>query len=287
MLPRSWRGSQAGADLERLCRLHGDLHRCDNDLYLRPSAHPTRAAAQSPAHAGCEARPGVQHRGQLQHQHQLAELWRRKHHELPLSDGGIGVPQFRLAGHRDCNRGGAGARDRALVEHNRRQFLARPHPPDPLPVHSRGADLLGVYDVSGHSPEFPALHRSQDCRRRNPDHRARPHGVTDGYQDAGHEWWWLLERERGPSLREPDAAVQLRSDRSLHRDLQRADLLPRPHGEESAPRLGSVGEHVWHADGWHFGLLVGRSARQPAFARPWCGSVLRQHGGQRSSFWHR
>jgi potassium-transporting ATPase potassium-binding subunit len=45
------------------------------------------------------ARPGVQHRRQLHHQHQLAELQRRIHHVLSLADGGAGDSQFRLGGH--------------------------------------------------------------------------------------------------------------------------------------------------------------------------------------------
>ncbi len=52
------------------------------------------------------SRSGVQHGGILHHQHQLAELWRRDHHELSHADGGPRISQFRFrrGGHSAGNR---------------------------------------------------------------------------------------------------------------------------------------------------------------------------------------
>ena len=43
--------------------------------------------------------------------------------------------------------------------------------------------------------------------------RARPGRVPGSHQDAGHEWRRLLQRQFGASVREPERAHQLRSDR--------------------------------------------------------------------------
>ena len=49
---------------------------------------------------GRRARPGVQHRGQLHHQHQLAELRRRDHDELSHADGRADDAQLHVGRHR-------------------------------------------------------------------------------------------------------------------------------------------------------------------------------------------
>ena len=72
------------------------------------------SAAQSGRAVGGAARPLVQHRGELCHQYQLAELWRRKHAELSHPDGGADHAEFRLGGyrHRACHRPGPRLRAR-------------------------------------------------------------------------------------------------------------------------------------------------------------------------------
>ena len=50
-----------------------------------------------------------------------------------------------------------------------------------------------------------------------------------------------VERQRGASVRESDAALEFLPDAVDFRDRQRADLLPRPHGEEPEARLDGLG----------------------------------------------
>ena len=57
--------------------------------------------------------PGAQHRGQLRHQHQLAELRRRGDHELPRPDGRADGAELPLGRDRHRPRGGADPRLRA------------------------------------------------------------------------------------------------------------------------------------------------------------------------------
>ena len=71
--------------------------------------------------------PGLQHGGQLHHQHQLAVLHARNHHELLHPDGRAGHPQFLLGGrgHRGGHR--VGARLRAPLGEDARQLLGGFH----------------------------------------------------------------------------------------------------------------------------------------------------------------
>ena len=69
--------------------------------------------------------PGVQYRGFLHHQYQLAGLFGRDHHELLHPDGGAGLSQLRFCGGRhragDCLH----SRHRAPADADHRQFLGR------------------------------------------------------------------------------------------------------------------------------------------------------------------
>ena len=74
----------------------------------------------------------LEHRRQLCHQHQLAGLRRRDHHELPDPDAGADHPELRLGrhrhGHRDCH----DPRPCPPYRQNHRQLLGGPDPHGPL-----------------------------------------------------------------------------------------------------------------------------------------------------------
>ena len=53
---------------------------------------------------------------------------------------------------------------------------------------------------------------TEPAQTRDPDPGHGPGRLAGGHQDAGHQRWRLLQRQLGASLREPDAAVQLRAD---------------------------------------------------------------------------
>ena len=89
---------------------------------------PAMAAAQSADHGRGLAGLGVQHRGQLHHQHQLAGLRRRGHDELPDPDAGARGAEFRLGGDRHGGAGRADSRLRPQGSERHRQLLDRPRP---------------------------------------------------------------------------------------------------------------------------------------------------------------
>jgi len=73
-------------------------------VHLCPAASATSAAAQSARIRSAQRGPRLQHRGELHHQHQLAKLRRGIHPVVPLPDGRLGLPQFRVRRDRHCHR---------------------------------------------------------------------------------------------------------------------------------------------------------------------------------------
>ena len=69
----------------------------------------------------------LQHGGQLHHQHQLAELRRRKHAELPDANGRPDDAELRVGSHRHRAGHRAHPRLRARIGKDDRQFLGRSH----------------------------------------------------------------------------------------------------------------------------------------------------------------
>ena len=93
---------------------------------------------------------GVQHRGHLHHQHELAGLRRRDHDELPHPDAGADGPELRLGGDaawRSWSRSSAGLTRRCARDD--RQLLGRPdalhavHPAAAVARPRAGAGLAG------------------------------------------------------------------------------------------------------------------------------------------------
>ena len=95
-LPGWRRRPRAGAALDRLRPLAARLQPGLGAGPLRAAPAPGPPAAQPRQHGGGAAGAVVQHRGQLPHQHQLAELLGRVDDVAPHPDGGPGVPQLRV-----------------------------------------------------------------------------------------------------------------------------------------------------------------------------------------------
>ena len=109
--------------LDGVCVRHAAVQR-----RLHAGAVPDRAHAADPALESAEvrgggSRSGFQHGGFVHHQHQLAELWRRSHHELSHADGRPGVSQLRFGGGRHRAGDRVHSRHCAPGERNHRQFL--------------------------------------------------------------------------------------------------------------------------------------------------------------------
>ncbi len=112
-LPRAARGSGEGARLEAIRLRDAAVQPGELPVHLRHSAAAGYSAAQSAKTRRAVAASRVQHRRQLHHEHELAELRRRIHDVVFLADGRAGHPQLFLRRRRHRHRGGARARHRA------------------------------------------------------------------------------------------------------------------------------------------------------------------------------
>ena len=163
--------------------------------HLRPDAAAGAAAVQSGGTIRGRRGSVLQHRDLLHHQHQLAELRRRKHAVLSGADAGPDAPEFPVGGDRHRAGGGADPRLLALLDAHHRQFLGRC---DALHALCAAADLRRLHAVpglAGHAADARRLCRGHDAGRRQADHRGRPRRLAGRDQDAGHQWRRLLQRQ--------------------------------------------------------------------------------------------
>ena len=158
-------------------------------------------AVQSGRPIGRGARPLLQHGGELHHQHQLAELRRRKHDVLPRADARPDAPELPVGGHRHRARGRADPRLRAGIGADRRQFLGRYHPLHALHPAADLRRLRAVPGLAGHAADARPVCRRDHARRRQADHRGRPGRLAGRDQDARHQWRRLLQRQCRASVR--------------------------------------------------------------------------------------
>ncbi len=170
-------------------------------------------AAQPRRHVGGAARPLVQHGGELHHQHQLAELRRRKHDVLSDADAGPDAAELRRR-RRPASRWRwrSSAASRARRRRPIGNFwvdLTRCTLYVLLPICIVYALFLvwqGMPQTLGAYVEATTLEGAKQT------HRGGPGGVAGRHQDARHQWRRLLQRQRRASVREPDALSQLRAD---------------------------------------------------------------------------
>ena len=132
------------------------------------------------------------------------------HHELPRPDGRPDGAELPVRRDRHRAGGGAGPRLRPRCGRHDRQFLGRSHP---LHALRAAADLASSWRCSwsGRACRRTSTPmRRHDARRRPAGDRAGAGRLAGGDQDARHQRRRLLQRQLGASLREPDAARQLR-----------------------------------------------------------------------------
>ena len=106
-----------------------------------------------------------------------------------------------------------------------------------LPLSFLGALILvsqGVIQTFSGSVGVDTLHG--DGRR--SDARARPDRVPGCDQAARHQRRWLLQRQLGVSVREPDRVLELRRDAVHPPDPRRAGVHVRQHGAQPRARPG-------------------------------------------------
>ncbi len=138
------RGSRARDEVDGICHQHASVQR---SLHAGALLHPARStvpAFESAEDGRRRLRSRLQHRRVVHHEHQLAELRGRDHHELLHADGWPRVPQLHVGGSRHCFGHRIHSRDRPPRKRDPRQFL-------------------GGYD-SGHTVDSAAaLHRVLSC----------------------------------------------------------------------------------------------------------------------------
>ena len=96
-------------------------------------------------------------RRQLRHQHQLAELRRREHPELPDPDARAHGAELPLRGDRHGRAGGADSRPDPAQQPGHRQLLDRPHPQHALHPAAPRALAVGRPGLPGRRPDPQAL----------------------------------------------------------------------------------------------------------------------------------
>ena len=118
-------------------------------------------AVQPDRRAGGPRGALVQHRGELRHQHELAELLPRDDGEPPHPDGRPHRAELRVGGRRHGRDGGPHPRPHPRRVGHDRQLLGRPHPHDTAhpPAASRSSVAL-VSRGAGRGPEPQRLRRS-------------------------------------------------------------------------------------------------------------------------------
>ena len=245
---------------------------------LRPAAPARLPAVQSARHDGGAGVSQLQHRDQLHHQHQLAELRWREHAVLSRADARPHAPELSVGGDRHRARRGADPRLRARFLQDDRKFLGRYHPLHPLHPPADLHSLRPVPRLAGHAADLGRLCRRNDARRRQADHRGRPGRLAGRHQDARHQWRRLLQCQRGAPLRESDRAVQFVPDRVDLRHRRRAHQCVRPHGRRPAPRLGHLRRHGRYLRRRRPRHLLGRGSGQSAIRKPRARSG--EHGRQ-------
>ena len=170
----------------------------------RAAGHP---AAQSAGPRRRLARPGLQHRGQLHHQHQLAGLRRREHDELPHPDGGLAVHNFisaatgiaiAIALTRGLARRSASAIGNFWVDLTRATLYIL------LPLSLVLALVLVCRASRRTFSDYVDATTLEGGRHRLIAHG--PMASQESDQGARHERRRLLQRQLGPPLREPDPA---------------------------------------------------------------------------------
>jgi potassium-transporting ATPase potassium-binding subunit len=164
-----------------------------------------QAAALEPAGTGrSRPRSGLEHRRQLYHQHQLAVLYARDHHELSHPDGRPGDAQLLVGGRR--HRGGRGPDPRHQAHHSGTigNFWV-----DTTRTCStscfRLARLRAAAGRPGRAAEPARLHHGPSLEQPTQTQTIAqgPGGLAGSHQDAGHQRRRILQRQQRPPFENP------------------------------------------------------------------------------------
>ena len=242
---------------------------------LLPPAPAGRAAAEPDRRRRGPAHARVQHRRQLRHEHELAELRRRVDDEPPDADGGADGAELRLGRRRNRRRSRADPRADPPTQRHDRELLGRPRPHDDARAHAAVRRCRAAAREPGRRAVAARSRRGADGRGRRADDLPRAGREPGGDQGAGHERRRDRECQLRAPVREPDRLHEPRRDAGAAADPVRAHLRVRPPGGQPAAGLGDLRGDVHALARLGRGRDLLRGRREPAHRRG-CG----EHGGQ-------
>ena len=154
----------------------------------------------NPTHVpGGRHSPVVRHRGELRHEHELAELRRREHDELPDLGRRPARGALRLRRRRPRRRDRADPRSHPLPDAAHRQLLGRHHPRHDAHPGTDLAAVRGRARQPGRHRQLPRVPCRHHRRGREAAHSRRSARGLDGDQATRQQRRRLLQRQLGPS----------------------------------------------------------------------------------------
>ena len=247
---------------------------------LRRRAVPARALPGRPPTEPDRCRLGalgtrLQHRRELRHEHELAELRRRVDDEPSHPDGGADGAELRLRRGRDRRRrrSHAGSDPEALGDD--RKLLGRPDPRHGARAAPRCARARPSAREPGRRPEPARPRRGPDRRGRDAVDLSGSDREPGGDQGARDEWRRDRKRELRAPVREPDRLHESPRELGAACDPVRARACLRPARRRPPAGVGAPRGDVRALDRLGRPRDGLRARRQPADRRE-----RAQHGGK-------
>ena len=200
--------SEGRSEVERLPAQHARVLRGERAVPVRPpAAAALPAGVRRAAHGQRAAGPGLQHGRLVRDQHELAELLRRVHHDLPGPDGRPRGAELHVRRGRHRHRHRAGPRVHAVQDRQAGQLLGG-RDQDHGPVPASAVDPRRNHpDGRRRNRQLHQLPHGDHPVRRAPDHRRRTGRLAGGHQGLREQRRRFLQRQ----LRAPASRTRTRS----------------------------------------------------------------------------
>ena len=236
--------------MERVPAQHAGLFRGQRAVPVRPAAAAALpAAVRRAAHGQRAAGHGLEHRRLVRHQHELAELLRRVHHDLPGPDGRPRGAELHVGRGRHRDRHRADPRVHPVPDRQAGQLLGGR---DPLRVPAAapaGRHRRHCPDGRRRDRQLRQLPHAHHPVRRAPDHGRRPGRLAGSHQGHGEQRGRLLQRQLRAPLREPEPVHELVRDLPAAAHPVRHAARVRQDGRRQPAGLRAGRGHGDHLDG--------------------------------------
>ena len=202
----------------------------------------SRACCRSirPTCDGGPAGARVQHRGQLRHEHELAELRRRVDDEPPDADGRADRAELRLGRGRDRGRDRARPRPRAppVGRRSATSGSTSSAATTACPAAARVRGRAGAREPGRRADPARVQRRRTTLEGASQPISGRPIASQEAIKELGTNGGGIVERELGAPVREPDRLHEPRRDLRAAADPVRAHLRLRAAGRAISGRAG-------------------------------------------------